>query len=80
LVESKRDVVEQRVQEDRSLDIFEMTTSTSELVTKLENWLIDNFSFLTTIKWMLKTSSAHYSGGKNIKICLLLLGFVQDKS
>ncbi len=43
LVESKRDVVEQRVQEDRSLDIFEMTTSTSELVTELENWLIDNF-------------------------------------
>jgi hypothetical protein len=40
LVESKRDVVEQRVQEDRSLDIFEMTTSTSELVTELENWRI----------------------------------------
>jgi hypothetical protein len=35
LVESKRDVVEQRVQEDRSLDIFEMTTSTSELVMEL---------------------------------------------
>jgi len=34
LVESKKDVVEQRVQEDRTLDIFEMTTSTSELVTK----------------------------------------------
>jgi hypothetical protein len=43
LVESKRDVVEQRVQEDMSLDIFEMTTSTSELVTELENWLTDNF-------------------------------------
>jgi hypothetical protein len=37
LVESKRGVVDQRVEEDKSLDIFEMTTSTSELATKLVN-------------------------------------------
>ncbi len=37
LVESERGVVDQRVEEDKSLDIFEMTTTTSELATKLVN-------------------------------------------
>jgi hypothetical protein len=37
LVEFERGVVDQRVEEDRSLDIFEMTTSTSEPTTKLVN-------------------------------------------
>jgi hypothetical protein len=37
LVESKKGVVDQRVEEDKSLDIFEITTSTSEPTTKLVN-------------------------------------------
>jgi hypothetical protein len=37
LVESKRGVVDERVEEDRSLDIFEMTTNTSEPITELVN-------------------------------------------
>jgi hypothetical protein len=37
LVESKKGVVDQRVEEDRSLDIFEMTPSTSEPTMKLFN-------------------------------------------
>jgi len=37
LVESKGNVVDERVKEDRSLDIFEMTTNTSEPTTKLIN-------------------------------------------
>ncbi len=37
LVEFEKGVVDQRVEEDRSLDILEMTTSTSELTRKLVN-------------------------------------------
>ncbi len=37
LIEFKRGVVVQRVEKDRSLDVFEMTSSTSELVTELVN-------------------------------------------
>jgi hypothetical protein len=37
LVEFERGVVEQKVEEDKNLDIFEMTTSISELVTNLVN-------------------------------------------
>jgi hypothetical protein len=37
LVESKRDVVEQRVEEDRSLDIFGMIASVSDSIIKLVN-------------------------------------------
>jgi len=37
LIEFERDVVDQRVEEDRNLDIFEMTTNTSEPTTELVN-------------------------------------------
>ncbi len=37
LVEFERGVVDQKVEKDNSLDIFEMTTSTSEPTTKLTN-------------------------------------------
>jgi hypothetical protein len=37
LVESKRGIVDQRVEKDMNLDIFEMTTSTSDPTTKLVN-------------------------------------------
>jgi len=37
LVKSERGVVEQKVEEDRNLNIFEMTTNISELVTNLVN-------------------------------------------
>jgi hypothetical protein len=37
LVESKMGVVDKKVEKDKTLDIFEMTTSTSEPTTKLVN-------------------------------------------
>jgi hypothetical protein len=37
LVEFERGVVDQRVEDDRSLDIFEMTTNTRELAMELVN-------------------------------------------
>jgi hypothetical protein len=37
LVEFEKGVVDQRVEEDRSLDIFEMITSTNEPTLKLVN-------------------------------------------
>jgi hypothetical protein len=37
LVEYERNVVDERVEMDMSLDIFEMTTNTSEPTTKLVN-------------------------------------------
>jgi hypothetical protein len=37
LVEFERGVVDHKVEEDKSLDIFEMTTNTSEPTTKLVN-------------------------------------------
>jgi hypothetical protein len=37
LVEFERGVVDQKVEENKSLDIFEMTASTSELAMKLVN-------------------------------------------
>jgi hypothetical protein len=36
-VESKRSVVDQKVEEDKSLDIFEMTINTSEPIMELVN-------------------------------------------
>jgi hypothetical protein len=37
LVESKRGVVDEKVEEEKTLDIFEMTTCTSEPTMKLVN-------------------------------------------
>jgi hypothetical protein len=37
LVEFEKGVIDQRVEENKSLDIFEMTTSASEPTTKLVN-------------------------------------------
>jgi hypothetical protein len=37
LIEFERDVVDQMVEKDRNLDIFEMTTNTSEPTTELVN-------------------------------------------
>jgi hypothetical protein len=59
LVESKRGVVDQRVEEDKSLDIFEMTTNTSEptmeLVNKklliLKHYYIDVKDIKCSLKW-----------------------------
>ncbi len=65
LVEFERGVVDQRVEEDRSLDIFEMTTNTNVPIMKLVN------KELLIFKWMLKTSNVHYNGGKNMKVCFL---------
>jgi hypothetical protein len=77
LFEFERHVVEQEVEEDKSLDIFEMTTNTSELATQLVKSQILIFKHHQV---MLKTTNAHYTGEKNMRICFLLLVFVQDKS
>jgi len=77
LVEFERCVVEQEVKEDKSLDIFEMTTNTSELATQLVKSKLLIFKHYQV---MLKTSNAHYIGEKNMRICFLILVFVQDKS
>jgi hypothetical protein len=53
LVEFERGVVDQRVEEDMSLDIFEMIVSTSEPTMELVN------RELLIFRWMLKTSSVH---------------------
>jgi hypothetical protein len=37
IIKDERCIVDQRVEEDSSLDIFEMTTNISELATKLIN-------------------------------------------
>jgi len=77
LVESKRGVVDQRVEEDMSLDIFEMTTNTNESTMELVN---TQFFIYKCYQVDIKTSNVHYNGGKNMKMCFLQLVFVLDKS
>jgi hypothetical protein len=77
LVESKRGVVDQRVEKDMSLDIFEMTTSTNDPTTKLVN---RELLILSVIKWMLTTSNVHCNDGKNMRTCILQLVFVLDNN
>jgi hypothetical protein len=50
LVESKRDVVEQRVEEDRSLDIFRMIASVSDPIIKLVNKELLIFGYQVDVK------------------------------
>ncbi len=38
-------------------------------VNQQQNWSIKSFWFSNIMKWMSKTSSTHFSGGKNMKIC-----------
>jgi hypothetical protein len=77
LVEFEKGVINQRVEKDKSLDIFEMTINTSEPTTKLVNKELQIFK---CIKSMLKTSNVHCNGGKNMKTCFLQLVFLLDKS
>jgi hypothetical protein len=63
----ERDVVDQRVKEDRSLDIFEMTTSTSEPLKELVNrellifkhYQVDVKDIKCPLQWWEKTSFFH---------------------
>jgi len=64
----ERDVVDQKLEEDNSLDIFEMTTNTSEPSMELINKKI---LILNVIKWMLKTSNVHYNVEENMKTYFL---------
>jgi len=66
LVEFERRVVEQEVEEDKSLDIFEMTTNTSGLATQLVKSQLLIFKHYQV---MLKISNAHNTGEKNMRIC-----------
>jgi hypothetical protein len=63
LVESKRGVVDQKVEKNNSLDFLKWQLAQ---VNQQQNWPIDSI-----IKWMLKTSSGHCSGGKNMRTCFL---------
>jgi hypothetical protein len=65
-VEFERRVVEQEVEEDTSLDIFEITTNTSGLETQLVKSQLLIFKHYQV---MLKTSNAHNTGEKNMRIC-----------
>jgi hypothetical protein len=77
LAKTERGVVEQRVEEEKSLDIFEMIASISEPTTELVN---KEFLIFKCYQVDLKTSSTHCNGGKNMKTCFLQLVFVLDKS
>jgi hypothetical protein len=68
LFEYERGVVDQKVEEDKSFDIFEITTNISEPTTKLVNRELMIFKHYQVA---LKTSNVHYSGGKNMKACFL---------
>ncbi len=70
-------VVDQRVEKDMSLDIFEMTTNTNEPTMELVN-----IQLLIYKRYQVdvKTSNVHCYGGKNVKTCFLQLVFVLEKS
>ncbi len=73
LVESEKGVVDERVEKDMSLDIFEMSTNTSEPTTELVNRDLLIFKcYQMDVK--------NCNGGKNMKACFLQLIFVLDKS
>ncbi len=77
LVESERGVVDQKVEEDMSLDIFEMTTNTNESTMELVD---TQLLIYKRYQMDVKTSNVHYNGGKNMKTCFLQLFFVLKKS
>jgi hypothetical protein len=66
LVRFERGVANQKVEEDSSLDIFEMITNTIEPVTKLTCK-----KFLIFRHYQLKTSNVHFNGEKIMRICFL---------
>jgi hypothetical protein len=68
LVESERGVVNQRVEEDMSLDIFEMTTNTNEPTMELVNTQV---LIYRRYQVDVKISNVHHNGGKNMKMCFL---------
>jgi len=68
LVESERGVVNQRVEEDMSLDIFEMTTNRNEPPMELVNTQV---LIYRRYQVDIKISNVHCNGGKKMKMCFL---------
>jgi len=64
LVESEKGVVDERVEKDMSLDIFEMSTNTSEPTTELVN---KDFLIFKCYRMDVKNCN----GRKNMKACFL---------
>jgi hypothetical protein len=77
LVESEKNVVDPRVEEDKSLDIFEMTTNTSDPTTELVNrkllifkhYQVDVNNIKCSLQWWEK-----------MRTCFMQLVFVLEKS
>jgi hypothetical protein len=65
--------IEHKSYEDSSLDIFEMTISTSEPLTKLVN---KKLLILGDFKWILKRSNGLCNGGRNMSLCSPIVGFL----
>ncbi len=61
------------INEDRSLDIFEMVVGINEFTQK--NLLRKNCSYFVDIKWMQKISNTLWNGVRNMKQCSQLLVF-----
>ncbi len=69
LAEFERSVVDQRVEDDNNLDIFEMTTSTIDLTMKLINkellifncYQVDIKDFKCPLQWWEKHKSVSYN-------------------
>jgi hypothetical protein len=69
LVEFERGVVDQRVEEDKSLDIFDMIANTSELITKLVNrellifkcYQVDVKDIKCPLQWWEKMKTCFYN-------------------
>jgi len=68
LVESKRGVVDQKVEENMSLDIFETTTNTSDPTTKLVNRELFIFR---CYQLDVKDIKCPLHDGKNMRACFL---------
>ncbi len=66
LVQSERGVVDQKVEEDSSLDIFEMINNTIELTTKRTYKKLLIFRHHQS-----KASNVHFNGEKIMRICFL---------
>jgi len=77
LVETKRGFVEQRVEEEKSLDIFEMIASISEPTIQLVNKKLLIFKHYQV---NVKDIKCPLQWWENMKTCFLQLVFVLNKS
>ncbi len=61
-------IVDQSVDEDCNLNIFEMIANTYEPMKKLVS---RNFWFLQGFRWILETLNIIFNGGRNMNLCFL---------